>query len=269
MATIVDHQVAVPSRWQDLNVRSLLARPGADLSYDDLVGLYAISPDVSPRGQWVRAIFVSSTDGAAQGPDHRAGALSSENDQRIFALQRSLSDLVLVGAGTARVEGYRPVQRSEVDADLRTRLGLAPVPAIAVVSRSLTLEPGLLLGGEAPTLVVTAESAASDAIAATAEMAQVIVTGSTEVDIPAALDRLLGLGYRRVLCEGGPSLLAQVVAAGRLDDLCLATAPLLVGGDLRRILHGPRLDPPHRLRLADLLEHDGELFARYLVDNGA
>lgn len=249
-------------------MRSLLPRPRADLSYDDLVGLYDLPPDAGSRGQWVRAVFVSSMDGAAQGPDHRAATLSSESDQRIFALQRSLCDLVLVGAGTARVEAYRPVQRSEVDADLRTRLGLAPVPAIAVVSRSLTLEPELLQGGEAPTLVVTAESAPSDAMTATARVAQVIVSGSSDVDISAALDRLLALGYRRVLCEGGPSVLAQVVAAGCLDDLCLTMAPLLVGGDLRRILHGPRLDPPRRLRLADLLEQDGELFARYLVDHG-
>lgn len=66
-------------------------------------------------------------------------------------------------------------------------------------------------------------------------------------------------------CEGGPTLLAQVVAAGRLDDLCLTLAPLLVAGDHRRIMRGPALDPSRPLSLAHLLEEEGALFARYLV----
>ena len=75
---------------------------------------------------------------------------------------RSLCDLILVGAGTARVEGYQPVQPHEVRAQLRAQLGLAPVPSIAVVSRSLDIDPDLLAGGEAPTLVITTESASPE-----------------------------------------------------------------------------------------------------------
>ena len=69
-----------------------------------------------------------------------------------------------------------------------------------------------------------------------------------------------------MLCEGGPTLLGHLVSAGRLDELCLTTAPTLVGGARRRIIQGPDLDPPPHLRLAHLLEEDGSLFARYLVD---
>lgn len=90
--------------------------------------------------------------------------------------------------------------------------------------------------------------------------------GSRAVDIAQALDELARLGLQRVLCEGGPTLLAQVVAAGRLDDLCLTVAPLLLAGDRRRIMQGPDLDPPQLLTLAHLLEEEGALFARYLLD---
>jgi len=215
---------------------------------------------------WVRAVFISSADGAAQGSDRASGSLSGPADRRVFALQRSLCDAVLVGAGTARVEGYRPVKPSEVDRGLRRRLGLAPVPTIAVVSRSMSLDTGLLEPGEAATIVVTTDDAPTAGLAGVGTDARLIRAGSGDVDIAAALDELARLGFRRVLCEGGPTLMAQVVAAGRLDDLCLTLAPLLVAGDQRRILQGPDLDPPHRLSLAHLLEADGALFARYLIE---
>ena len=66
----------------------------------DLAEAYAF-----PVGRsWVRAIFVASIDGAAT-VDGRSGGLGNETDRRIFALQRALADVVLVGAGTARAEG--------------------------------------------------------------------------------------------------------------------------------------------------------------------
>lgn len=245
-------------------MRSLLSHVSRELSDVELAALYEF-PALGEM-TWVRAIFVSSADGAAQGADQASASLSNPGDRRVFALQRSLCDVVLVGAGTARTEGYRPVQASEVDAGLRRRLGLAPVPAIAVVSRSLDVDPRLLTGGSATTIVITTNEARVAARDDPDDRSRVLRAGSGDVDIAEALDALARLGHRRVLCEGGPTLLAQVVAAGRLDDLCLTLAPLLVAGDRRRIMQGPDLDPPQLLTLAHLLEEEGALFARYLMD---
>ncbi len=243
-------------------MRSLLPDVPAEVTDDELVALYQFPYD--GRRPWTRAIFISSADGSAQGADGASGSLSSPGDRRVFSLQRSLCDVVLVGAGTARVEGYRPVQPSEVDAGLRRRLGLAPVPALAVVSRSLQLDPRLLEPGAAETIVVTTQDASADAVGELAGV-KVIQAGFGALDIAAVLRELARLGHHRVLCEGGPTLLAQVVAARGLDDLCLTTAPLLVGGAAPRILHGPELVPAPPLRLTHLLEEGGSLFTRYLV----
>ena len=91
-------------------MQALFPTTPGELSHDDLLGLYAYPHDRF----WVRANFVSSLDGAAQGTDYKSGSLSSTNDQRVFALLRSLCDLILVGAGTVRAEGYQPVQPSEL-----------------------------------------------------------------------------------------------------------------------------------------------------------
>lgn len=248
-------------------MRSLLSSSSAQLAHDDLAALYEF-PTLTGR-QWTRAIFVSTADGAAQGADHSSGSLSSSGDREIFSLQRSLCDLILVGSGTARVEGYRPVKPSEVDAPRRASLGLAPLPPIAVVSRSLSLDPLLLAPGPAPTIVVTTEDAPDTAVSGLGKHIRVVRAGVGIVDLGAAMDQLMALGYQRVLCEGGPTLLAQLADAARLDDLCLTIAPLLVGGDRRRILSGPDLDPLRRMSLAHLLFDDDNLFARYLVDRPA
>ncbi|HZP16029.1 MAG TPA: dihydrofolate reductase family protein [Nocardioides sp.] len=62
-----------------------------------------------PAGPWVRANFVSTVDGAAQGPDGRSGTINNEADVALFQQLRSTADVILVGAGTARTEKYGPV----------------------------------------------------------------------------------------------------------------------------------------------------------------
>lgn len=82
------------------------------------------------------------------------------------------------------------------------------------------------------------------------------------VDLPALLRELRGEGVRALLCEGGPTLHGALQAAGLVDELFLTIAPKLSGGEGPRILEGP-LPEVAGLELAWLLEHEGELFARY------
>jgi riboflavin biosynthesis pyrimidine reductase len=78
-----------------------------------------------------------------------------------------------------------------------------------------------------------------------------------------AVTALQDMGHRTVLSEGGPTMNAQLVAAGLLDELCLTLSPRLVGGDAKRILDGPALARPAELRLHSVCEDDGFLFLRH------
>lgn len=218
-------------------MRSLLHPGTGDLTDRDLAAAYDYPMNL--ERPWVRAVFVASADGAGQGPDHVSGSLSGPGDRRVFELQRSLCDVVLVGAGTARAEHYRPVAAAEVDPALRASLGLSAIPPLAIVTRSGVLDTDLLSGGAVDTLLLP--------------------------ELDRAVGDLAALGHRRILCEGGPSLVAQLAAAGQLDELCLTLSPLLTSGPATRILTGPQLVPTRTLQLAELLEDDGFLFARYLV----
>lgn len=241
-------------------MQSLYPTAPNELSDDDLAELYAYPVERT----WLRTNFVSSLDGATQGGDGKSGSLSSRADKRIFRLLRSLCDVILVGAATARVESYQPVKHTEARAALRSSLGLAPLPAMAVVSRSLELDPVLFGDDGAPTIVITTESSPVDRRRELAAIAPVIVAGETDVDFVVALEALAGHGHRRMLCEGGPTVLRALVAGGHLDELCLTLSPVLVSGNQIRLTEGSLLDPPPRLELRHLLEADGQLFARYV-----
>ncbi len=215
--------------------------------------------------RWVRANMVSSVDGSAVA-EGRSGGLSGEADKRVFAALRGLADVVLVGAGTARVEGYRAPRPKDAYADLRVAAGQRPAPALALVTSRLDLDPASpLFGGSEPTIVVTSRSSDPAARDRLAEVAEVIVAGEEHVDISGAIDRLADRGLSRVLCEGGPRLLGEVVASGSLDELCLTISPALVGGAGPRVLVGAALHGPSDIDLAHLLEEDGALFARYVL----
>ena len=53
--------------------------------------------------------MISTLDGATSFAG-RAGGLGGPGDKLLFSVLRSLADVVLVGAGTARAEHYGPVK---------------------------------------------------------------------------------------------------------------------------------------------------------------
>ena len=87
----------------------------------------------------VRVNMVASVDGAAV-VDGRVGALSGPADFQLLRLLRGLRDVLLVGAGTVRAEGYGAVVAPAEAAELRRDAGQLAHPRLAVLSRSLDLD---------------------------------------------------------------------------------------------------------------------------------
>ncbi len=232
-------------------------------SLDALADAYAY-PDTD--GPWLRANMVSTLDGAAQ-HDGRSQPISCASDMRIFGTLRGLADVVIAGAETVRLEGYRPARAREAFAAGRVAAGQGPAPAVAVVSGSLDLDFSLPLfvSPLVPTLVLTGAGAPPDRIAAARSAgAEVVLAGEgSRVDPARAVRELAARGHRRLLTEGGPRLLGQFVAAGVLDEMCLTLAPMLTAGDAQRIAGGPSVAVPERFALASVLEEAGFLFSRY------
>ncbi len=240
-----------------------------DWSLAELAAAYAYPEPRTDAGvprPWLRANMVSSLDGAAQHDGH-SQPISSAADMRIFGTLRALADVIVVGAETVRQEGYRPARARAEFAGARTAAGQGPAPAIAIVTAGLELDFSLPLFTSplVPTLLLTGAAAAPERVAAAEKAgARVVVAGEgMGVDPARAVRALVELGHTRLLTEGGPRLLGQLVAAEVLDELCLTVSPMLTAGDAQRIAGGPSVTVPRRFELVSLLEEDGFLFSRY------
>jgi riboflavin biosynthesis pyrimidine reductase len=219
--------------------------PATDLDDTRLRELYAF-----PGTPWLRAYFVSTLDGRATGPDGLTDTINTPPDNRVFGLQRALCDAVVVGAGTAHAEGYQQVRED------------GTTPLLAIVSNAARVPQGVETHkpGMGASVLITCASAGEAALAHARDVIgvdAVWVVGDEAVDLAAARSRLHAEGHSSLLCEGGPTLFASLLAAGLVDELALTWAPSLLAGDGLRIVHGPQLDTSWRLHL--LLEETSTL----------
>ncbi|MHA6803178.1 pyrimidine reductase family protein [Salinifilum ghardaiensis] len=248
----------------ELGVDQLWPTGEAGLPVDRLERFYAYPEELTRP--WVRVNFVSSLDGAVSVQSTSRG-LSAPIDQRVLVLIRDLSDVVLVGAGTALAEGYRGVRRTEVRAQRRQHRGLAPVPPIAVVSARCSVSPEdpLITDALVPTIVLTTAAVPRQRRADLAAAgADVVIAGEQQVDPGRVLEALAERGLHRVGCEGGPQWFGTLAEAGLVDELCLTLSPVLVSGGAGRIAQGPAVQPPTRMKLASALHSESLLLLRYL-----
>jgi riboflavin biosynthesis pyrimidine reductase len=241
-------------------MRMLFPDPIDDI---DPAAVYADVP-MTERRPSVRLNMIVSVDGGTSWGGV-SGALGSAADKALFAVLRSLADVVLVAAGTMRAEHYGPAALPATIQDERRQRGQRPVPPIAVVSRACRLDwndPFFTAASERP-LVITVSAAEASDRARAAEVAGVIVAGDDDVDLERAVEELGARGARTILAEGGPTLNGALARAGLLDELCVTLSPKLASGDAKRIIAGSTLDELEPLRLRSICEQDDYLFLRY------
>ena len=219
---------------------------------------------------WVRANFITSLDGAATA-EGKSGVLGGHGDRTLYRLMRELCDVVLVGAGTVRIEGYAGVHLDAAERQRRNARGQSEVPPIAMVTRSAQLDHTLPVFTQTevvPLILTTRESAgdARDRFGALAGVHDCSAADPGAVDLGTALRTLADLGLLRVLTEGGPSLLGALITGGLLDELCLTIAPTVVGGSAKRISEGHDEAVTAMRRRHTLTDDEGYLYTRYSRD---
>ena len=236
-----------------------------DLDDGELPQLYAYPEQ---HRTWVRANFITSVDGGATA-DGKTGAMAGPGDRFIFNLLRELADVIVVGAGTVRIEGYSGAHLGVVQRQSRQARGQSEVPQLAIVTKSGRLDRDMpvFTRTELQPLVLTCTAAADETRRLLGDRCEVVDCSGSDpgtVDEAALLEALAARGMRRILTEGGPMLLGAFVARDLLDELCLTIAPFLVGGLARRIATGPG-QLLTRMHCAHILTDDaGYLYTRYV-----
>jgi riboflavin biosynthesis pyrimidine reductase len=205
----------------------------------------------------VRANMVGSIDGRAALAGASA-ALGSPADQHLLAVLRATADVLLVGAGTVRAEGYDAIGSDDARR-AALRPGAAPL-RLAVVSGSGHVADLSALGtATAVPLVITSGAGERNLGDGRAE---VITAGDDRLDLGAALAALAARGLHRVLCEGGPTLLGDLLLADLVDEFCLTVSPLHLGPTAPGLLGTHELTA-RRWALRSCYADGDHLFTRY------
>lgn len=214
--------------------------------------------------------MVSTADGRAS-IGGRSGPIGNRADRELFHGLRSVADAVMAGAGTVRAERYGRIVPDEARRQARVARGLSAEPLACIVSGRLELPIDLPLLSEPAARVAILTPSAASLPEHAAHVDYIRPAHEGVLDLGAALAELrTRFAVRTLLCEGGPHLNAQLLAAGLVDELFLCVAPLLAGGDpvtgeALRIVAGVELDPLVELRLIGALESGSHLFLRYAL----
>lgn len=236
----------------------------AEAALVELYDSHPFGPTHSIRdGVRVQSNMVMSFDGAVIGATGVSGSVSTHADMRVFSVIRSLADVVIVGAGTVRAEQLTRLSAKPLHQAARAGRSQPPVPTLAIVTGSGDLDWDRLNSrGDSPVIVYT--SATDPAVVARLRENATVVQGDP-TPAAVALD-LIRRGHRRLLCEGGPTLLGQWVAAGWIDEMCLTIAPTLQGNPGSPPLLGSAgLEVPVPVRVTSLVTDGHSMMYRLAV----
>jgi riboflavin biosynthesis pyrimidine reductase len=210
--------------------------------------------------------FVASADGRAAF-EGRSGPLGDEGDKVVFHALRERVDAVLAGTGTLEAERYGRILGRPQRRERRIAAGRSAEPLACVISRSgrIPLDAPLFAEPEARVALFAPAPPDLTQVAATVHFHTLDPLSPRPLSHAMAVLRTEH-DVRSLLCEGGPTLFASLLAEGLVDELFLTIAPLLAGGASGpAVTAGPPLPELARLRIRWLLERGNSLFLRYAI----
>ena len=216
----------------------------------DVVGAYRADRPARPNRPWITLTMVSSLDGSAA-VGNTSGGLGNPTDREVLVTLRSMADVILVGAGTARAEGYGPPSK--------------PDQRVGVFTNSGRIDADSSLFSSGRGFVIAPERAEVPG------SVEVLRSGTERVDVAHAVSALAevvdGVGHAQL--EGGPTLAGTFAAADLIDELAITWSPRMVGGIGPRIATGG-FAHDHRFTIAHLLhDDDGFVFTRWVRHRAA
>jgi riboflavin biosynthesis pyrimidine reductase len=215
-------------------MRRLFESPTSHISVREAYGVERPRPDGRP---WVGVCMVASIDGSTV-VDSNSRGLSSKADQEVLLTLRDLADVLIVGAATVRIEGYKPPRK--------------PGQRVGVVSRRGNVDGTTPLFTSGAGFLILPEDAPATSIDS-------VRAGVGALDLAGALAQL---DADFVQAEGGATLNGALAAADLIDEMNLTISPQIAAGDGPRVTGGAA-QVSRRMRLAQVLEEDGFLFTRY------
>ena len=180
-------------------------------------------------------VFVNvatSADGKLSTRERRQVKISGTNDFSRVDRLKAGSDAIMVGIGTVLADDPSlTVKSPDLKAERKGR-GMDEHPVRIVVDSRLRISPdaSVLHKGEGKRIIACAACVDAGRITQRKDLATIMVCGETEVDLACLLENLYALGIRRLMVEGGGTLIWSLISAGLVDQLTCFVGNIIIGG---------------------------------------
>ena len=202
-----------------------------------------------PDRPYVVLKYAQTLDGRIATGSGDAKWISGPGERRISHALRAACDAVCVGAGTVLAD----------DPLLTVRMvpGVSPI-RVVLDSRLRVPADAQVLGLDAATVVLTSGRSDPDRRAALRQdgvQVEVVREGPDGIDLADGLARLLALGIRSVMVEGGARVITSTLRGRLADRVVVALAPLLLGSGTEAVGDLGATQVADGLRLLDRTVH--------------
>jgi diaminohydroxyphosphoribosylaminopyrimidine deaminase / 5-amino-6-(5-phosphoribosylamino)uracil reductase len=234
----VEDDPHVAARWQPSSGWSVPRDLGATARA--MLDLYLPICNARRGRPFVVAHLGQSIDGYIATDSGDSRFVTGESNRRHLHRLRALCDAVIVGVGTIEADNPK----------LTTRLVQGDDPVRVVLDPSFRVDPnaGVLTDRSAPTLLAvdTARVPYATGRAGAAEVIGAPCNGGS-LDLRTLLAALEARALDALFVEGGGATVSRFLAAGLIDTLHIAIAPLIIGAGR------PGLQLPAVLKMGDCL----------------
>lgn len=180
-------------------------------------------------------VFVNlamSADGKISTVERKQVRISGPADRERVDRLKAGADAIMVGIGTVLADNPSLTVKSEILKEERRTRGLVENPVRVVIdSRArIPIDAEILHKGPGKRIVAVTESADHEKVTSLSRWAEVISAGEREVDLAAVLEMLWEYGIRRIMVEGGGTLIGALMREHLVDELYTYVGNLVIGG---------------------------------------
>jgi 2,5-diamino-6-(ribosylamino)-4(3H)-pyrimidinone 5'-phosphate reductase len=173
-----------------------------------------------------------SADGKISTSERRQIRISGSQDFTRVDRLKAGCDAILIGIGTVLADDPSLTVKSEECRAYRRKRGWNENPIRVVVDSSgrTPNDSSFLNKGRGTRVVVVSKKADPDTISKLEKKAIVLVIGNDEVDLPFLMDTLGKMGIRRIMVEGGGTLIGGLIRAQLVNEIYVFIGNIIIGG---------------------------------------
>ncbi|MBP1929369.1 2,5-diamino-6-(ribosylamino)-4(3H)-pyrimidinone 5'-phosphate reductase [Methanolinea mesophila] len=179
---------------------------------------------------WVNVAM--SADGKLSTRERRQVKISGKEDFSRVDRLKSESDAIMVGIGTVLADDPSLTVKSPTLREMRTKRGVEENPVRVVVDSTLRCpaDASVLHKGGGRRVIACTNRADPEKVTLLGEYATVIRAGGDRVDLKVLLSSLYDMGIRRLMVEGGGTLIWALFEADLVDELTCFVGNIIIGG---------------------------------------